>query len=212
MPLITHSYGGIWVVRQKRRLAKVAAYVKNQKEKRSTDEYRLTFFLRPDRQKSERSLGQDLAHSKYMYWENLTKVVRFFHPDGGLLWHWTRGVQHRVAMWSEPTCLLVVMWEVPYALHYQKWSLFTMEFDITAGMMPVSVPLLHRSSWTQCPVEQWNHRLPLPLQCFMPAGEGKEHCDFHYLFHYHALRCSTNREAEQGSITQQGAVSLLAPE
>lgn len=51
-PLITYSCRGIWVAGQKRRLAGTAAYIKDQKEKRSTDESMLTFFLRPGRQKS----------------------------------------------------------------------------------------------------------------------------------------------------------------
>lgn len=52
MPLIRCSHGGFWVVRQKGRLAWIAVYIKDQKEKRSTSKSMLTFLLRAGRQKS----------------------------------------------------------------------------------------------------------------------------------------------------------------
>lgn len=67
MPFIMYSCGGICVVRQKGRLARIAAYIKDQKEKRCTNEPMLNFFLRADRQKPLRSKEEGLAHPKYMY-------------------------------------------------------------------------------------------------------------------------------------------------
>lgn len=115
--------------------------------------------------------------------------MTFFHPGGGLLWHWVRSVQHRGVKQTQQVCLLVVL------------QVTTLCFTL-----PETEPF-HRGVYQHCwydvnlseyltgalgPCAQQHNETIACLSPNTTVGlQEKECCDFHHLSH--ALRCRTSR-------------------